>query len=177
MANFARNSSLYASAQIKRADLQIAESSGFSLTQIAGFGRAFEKSLAGRIGKLPVKVGIAAAQGERTLMRVGPLQFWIIGPENDAIAWPDDVLVTRLSSSRARIAMEGAAVRRVLSTCAPLDFHESAFRPGMFAQTGIHHTPALIHCTGDDAFHIYAMRSFAKAVWEWLEDAQEGLAE
>ena len=34
---------------------------------------------------------------------------------------------------------------------------------------------AFVGCVGDDAFHVYAMRTFALAVWEWLVDAAEGL--
>ncbi len=37
--------------------------------------------------------------------------------------------------------------------------------------TGIHHTPVLIHCTGENSFHIYALRTFALSLWEWLVDA------
>jgi methylglutamate dehydrogenase subunit D len=151
--------------------LSIIEKQSFSLTQAAGFGKAFEKSLADVVGKLPAKVGIAVEQGERTVMRVGPQQFWIIGAENDRL----DCLVTPLTSSRSRIALEGTPARGVLARCAPLDFHEKAFKPGMFAQTGIHHTPVLIHCVADDTFHIYALRTFALSVWDWLIDASEGL--
>jgi sarcosine oxidase gamma subunit len=34
----------------------------------------------------------------------------------------------------------------------------------------------LIHCTSDDTFHVYALRTFALGVWEWLVDAAEGLS-
>jgi heterotetrameric sarcosine oxidase gamma subunit len=37
--------------------------------------------------------------------------------------------------------------------------------------TGLHHTPVLLHCTAEQRFELYAMRTFAMNVWEWLEDA------
>ncbi len=53
----------------------------------------------------------------------------------------------------------------------PIDLHESVFTPGKFAMTGLHHTPVLLHCTAEQRFELYAMRTFALDVWEWLEDA------
>ena len=42
---------------------------------------------------------------------------------------------------------------------------------GQFALTGIHHTPVLVHRSGEQRYEIYAMRTFALSVWEWLSDA------
>jgi len=41
----------------------------------------------------------------------------------------------------------------------------------MFAMTGIHHTPVLVHCVSDNRFEIYALRTFALSVHDWLTDA------
>jgi len=53
----------------------------------------------------------------------------------------------------------------------PLDFHPEVFRVDHFALTGIHHTPVLIHRTAEDRYDIYALRTYAMTVWEWLTDA------
>jgi sarcosine oxidase gamma subunit len=37
--------------------------------------------------------------------------------------------------------------------------------------TGIHHTPVLVHCTNENRFEIYALRTFALSVHDWLTDA------
>lgn len=155
-------------------DLSIREESGFALTQVAGFGKAFEKPLAAAVGKLPAKVGVAQDNTGFTVFRTGPRQFWCVGAAEVA-ALPPDSVVTPLSSSRCRICVEGTLARRVLARAAALDFDARQFKPGQFAMTGIHHTPVLIHCVGADAFHVYALRTFALAVWEWLVDAGEGL--
>ena len=154
--------------------ISIAEDGNFTLTQIAGFGRAFEKPLAAVVGKLPVKVGIATSTDTFTVMRVAPRQFWCIG-DNAPAGLPSECLVTPLSSSRCRIKVEGENARTVLSRCAPVDFDDHSFKPGHFVMAGIHHTPVLIHCISANAFHLYAMRTFALGVWEWLVDAAEGL--
>jgi heterotetrameric sarcosine oxidase gamma subunit len=149
--------------------LQIGEAREFSLLQVAGSSKA----LTPVTGKLPGKVGVALQSAGRTLMRTGENQFWIVGPESDDIAMKlnDLAILTPLSHSRTRIFIEGAPARDVLSKSIPLDFHTSVFKPGMFAMTGIHHTPVLVHCSNESRFEIYALRTFAMSVYDWLTDA------
>jgi methylglutamate dehydrogenase subunit D len=149
--------------------LQIGEARGFSLLQVAGPSKAISPIT----GKLPSKVGLATQSDGRSLMRTGENQFWIIGPENDGIAAKlrDIAILTPLSHSRTRIFIEGTPARDVLSKGIPLDFHPAVFKPGQFAMTGLHHTPVLIHCVSDNRFEIYALRTFALSVYDWLMDA------
>jgi heterotetrameric sarcosine oxidase gamma subunit len=79
--------------------------------------------------------------------------------------------VTSLSHSRTRIVIEGACAHDVLQKGIPLDFDPDAFRVDQAALSGLHHTPILIHRAGAGRYEIYAMRSFALSVWEWLTDA------
>lgn len=155
--------------------IRIVEEGGFALTQVAGFGKPFEKDLASVIGKLPAKVGVAQVNDVCTMMRVAPQQFWCIStaalPE-----LPSSCLVTPLSSARCRIKVEGEKARAILARVAAVDFSAKVFKPGQFVMTGIHHTPVLIHCTEADTFHVYAMRTFALGVWEWLVDSAEGIS-
>lgn len=153
--------------------LTIAERPGFTLTQVAGLDAGFESKLAALVGPLPEAVSRAAHHHGRTLFRIGPAQFWVIGPETDDLAQrlAGQCAVTPLTSSRVRIALDGAPAREVLARLAPVDVHPTVFTPGSVALTGIHHTPVTIHCTGDNAFDIYAMRTFAMTVWEVVSDA------
>jgi methylglutamate dehydrogenase subunit D len=145
----------------------LSEVEGFVLTQVAGDEKALKKA----IGKLPAKVGQVVEIDGRQLFRVGPKQMWVVG---DA-PYADGVYVTPLSSSRCRMQLEGTNARHVLAACALIDFDAAHFKPGQFVMTGVHHTPVIIHCVGDELFHIYAMRTFALNVWEWLCDVAEGL--
>ncbi|MBC8037041.1 MAG: hypothetical protein H7X89_07475 [Rhizobiales bacterium] len=153
--------------------LQMGEARGFSLTQAAGLGTDFVKSITPITGKLPPDVGIAVENKGRAIMRVGPEQFWFVGPEDDDLAVKLGPLcaVTPLSHSRTRIFLDGTPARDVLAKGIPLDFHASVFKPGMFAMTGLHHTPVLVHCVGANRFELYALRTFAVTVWDWLTDA------
>ena len=168
-----RHSALASVTPYRSAVLQIGEAHGFSLVQAAVFDKEDEKKIANITGKLPAKVGISLEAGGRTLMRVGPRQFWFIGAEDDDLAekLTGVCAVTPLSHSRTRIFLEGAPARDILAKGIPHDFHESALKPGMFAMTGLHHTPLLVHCVSRDRFELYALRTFAVSVWEWLTDA------
>lgn len=146
----------------------LSEAPGFTLTQVAGSDKDLKKTL----GKLPVKVGVALEHDGRTLLRVGPKQIWVLGTAPEVAA---GCYVTSLSSGRTRFGLSGGGAREVLSACAAIDFHPAEFKPGQFVLTGIHHTPVTIHCIREDVFHIYALRTFALAVWEWLEDAAKGI--
>ena len=154
------------------ATLNIAERPGFTLTQVAGL----EEKIPAVTGPLPEKVAHAQVNGARTIFRIGPAQFWIVGPETDDAAsrLRGQCAVTPLSSSRVRIAIEGAPAREVLSMLIPVDVHETVFTPGTVALTGIHHTPVTVHCTGANAFDIYVMRTFALNAWEVITDAARG---
>lgn len=153
--------------------LAIAERPGFTLTQVAGLDDGFGEKLSSVVGALPEKVGVAHQNDARTILRIGPAQFWIVGPEADDAASRLSGLcaVTPLTHSRTRITLDGAPARAVLAKLMPLDFHPAVFTPGTFALTGLHHTPVTLHCTGENTFDLYAMRTFALNVWEVVTDA------
>lgn len=167
-----RRSALASAKPYNSSQLTIAERPGFTLTQVAGLDDGFESKLAAAVGPLPAKVERAQLNGDRVIFRIGPSQFWLVEPANGTTpARLDGVgAVTPLSSSRVRITISGAPMRDVLSMLAPIDFHPSVFTPGSVALTGIHHTPVTLHCTGEDAVDVYAMRSFARDVWDAITD-------
>jgi len=161
---------------------RLGEIRGWSLIQVAGFKDTIgdiETTLEQRVGIAPPKkVGNALAAGERMIMRTGPEQFWILGSETDELsAVLDSELnssigaLTSLSHSRTRILIEGERARHVLNKGITIDLHPSVFEPGEFAMTGLHHTPVLLMCAGQDRYEVWAMRTFALTVWEWLIDA------
>jgi sarcosine oxidase subunit gamma len=167
-----RRSALATAHPFSWAALTLGEVRDFTLTQVAGFG-SFEADVAAIAGALPTTNDQASDSNGRTVFRTGPQSFWFVGPENDDLAaeLSGKAIVTSLSSSRSRISIEGRAARDVLRKGIPIDLHESVFAPGKFAMTGLHHTPVLLHCTAEQRFELYVMRTFAMNVWEWLEDA------
>jgi methylglutamate dehydrogenase subunit D len=159
-----RRSPLETAVPFKSATLRIIEVQDISLTQVAGA----EKDVKAALGKVPAKVGVALANGARTIFKVGTAQYWLLNGEAPPSA---GCYLTPLSSSRTLIAIEGDPARDLLAKCAALDFHPCSFKPGHFAMTGIHHTPVLIHCVAENRFELYVLRTFALDIWEWLSDA------
>ncbi len=163
---------------------RLGELRGQVLLQVAGFPATIaevERALPAVLGApLPKTLSETVAVGAGRAFRTGPEQFWFVGPADsgaDAEAHlrraipPAIGAVTPLSYSRTRIVIDGACARDVLRKGIPLDFDPYVFRIDQAALTGLHHTPILIHRADADRYEIYAMRSFALAVWEWLADA------
>lgn len=167
-----RRSALATAHPFSWAALTLGEVRNFTLTQVTGFG-GFEADVAAIAGALSPANDQAIESNGRTVFRTGPQAFWFVGPDNDDLAakLAGKAIITPLTSSRTRISIEGRAARDVLRKGMAIDFHESVFMPGKFAQTGLHHTPVLVHCAAEQRFELYAMRTFAVNVWEWLEDA------
>jgi sarcosine oxidase subunit gamma len=127
---------------------------------------------------LPDRIGETVNVYGRRVLKTGPNQFWIISRDDEyvdpslhAVVAPDVGVVTPLSHSRTCIFIEGAAARELLSLGIALDFHPNVFGLGQFALTGLHHTPVLIHRSGENRYDLYASRTFALWVWEWVTDA------
>lgn len=164
-----------------RRRLRVGEVRGWNLVQLAAFSASaaeLESAVRPQLGiDLPARVGVAARSGGRCLMKTGPQQFWIITDDGEDLALrlrdvvtPAIGAMTPLSHARTRIFVEGAAAREVLSGIA-IDFHPEVFRLDSFALAGLHHTPILIHRSGESRYELYALRTFALAAWEWLTDA------
>jgi len=157
----------------------LGEVTGWSLVQVAGYAttsQAVEEVLEAILGELPLG-SHNVVPGERMIFRTGPEQLWIVGPEdglkerlNQSIG-PEIGAITPLSHSRTRIFIEGECGADVLKKGIALDFNARVFKPGQAALTGLHHTPVLVHRISADRFEIYAMRTFALSVWDWLTDA------
>ncbi|MBS0419592.1 MAG: hypothetical protein JSR66_17925 [Proteobacteria bacterium] len=158
---------------------RIGESRGWGLVQAAAFASThaqFREDMRAILGaELPTSVGTVVRVGERQLLKTGAEQYWIITRAADgdfAPAIPAQMgAVTSLSHSRTCMFVEGEGAGAILSKGVPLDFHPESFRVDQFALTGVHHTPVLIHRSGAQRFDLYALRTYALTVWEWLEDA------
>lgn len=162
--------------------LRLGEIRGWTLVMVAAFPDTvpdLERATQPLLGvDLPADVGSAVTAGGRTIMKTGPEHFWVtmqsaedITASLRAAVGPSVGAVTPLSHSRTRIFIEGAAARHVLCMGIPLDFHPDVFPVNRFALTGLHHIPILVHRSRAERYELYAMRSFALWIWEWLTDA------
>lgn len=167
-----RRSALTGIEEIASNSVHFGEVRGFTLTQVAALDGPALSAIGVVLGDLPQHPFCGETDGRR-IFHTAPHQFWIVGPEADDIGRRLEgmAIVTGLSHSRTRIFVEGPAAPELLAKVIEIDVHEAAFKPGMFAMTGLHHTPILLHRVTASRFEIYAMRTFAANAWDWLADA------
>jgi methylglutamate dehydrogenase subunit D len=167
-----RRSALAGAKPVSSSRVAMGEVRGFSLTQVAALDDAGLPAIAALLGELPQHPHCGEASGRR-IFHTAPRQYWVVGPEADDIGGrlAGGAIVTPLSSSRTRLFIEGPAAQEMLTKVIEIDLHETVLKPGMFAMTGLHHTPVLLHRVSTTRFEIYAMRTFALNAWECLADA------
>ncbi len=128
------------------------------------------------VGGLPA-TGHTTAFSGGTIMALGAGRYVIALYDAEIVAsWRTafsarDAAIVDLSHGRTVFSLEGEAAAELLLRCAPIDLRAEAFPPGRIAQTAIHHIDVLIHRRGDSRFDIWALRSFAESLAEWLIDA------
>lgn len=164
------------------AAVRMAEIRGFTIRQVSAFPgttTAMEEALEHEFHvRLPRETGGVAHASATLIFRIGPEQLWLIGRQGDQIEArirgrldPDVSVLTELSHSRARIALDGPKASAVLMKGIALDFDLGEFRPDTIALTGVHHMPLLVHRIAETRFELYVMRTFALCIWDWLADA------
>lgn len=162
--------------------LRLGEVRGRQLVQVAAFpatlGRLQRVLEAYVEGVLPPRIGEVKVAGTRRILKTAPEQYWIMAADGEdllgklqAAVPPDIGAVTALSHSRSCIVVEGSKARELLAKGVALDLHPDQFRRGQFALSALHHTTVLVHRSDTDRYEVYAMRTFAVSVWEWIIDA------
>jgi sarcosine oxidase subunit gamma len=81
-----------------------------------------------------------------------------------------EAAVTDLSHGRQILRLDGRA-EELLAKVIAVDLAATAFPPGRVAQTTIDHVDVLVHRLAPDSFELWAFRSFAEALADWLLDA------
>jgi len=74
--------------------------------------------------------------------------------------------------------VSGSAARDVLSKSCGLNFHPRRFCTGHCARSRFAQIPVVIDCTQDSGvFELYAPRSYAQYLKDWLDDASAEFAQ
>jgi sarcosine oxidase, subunit gamma len=129
---------------------------------------------------LPRQAYCTSAIGARTASWIGPDEWLVQGPESEqmlidqqlteALAGIAHSLVD-VSHRDAALAMSGAKTAAALNAGCPLDLHPSVFTVGMCARTLLGKAQIVLWRANPQLFHVLALRSFAKYVWRFLEQA------
>lgn len=121
-------------------------------------------------------VGRASEGSAVTIASPAPGRYLISSEASDltqrfeAALPSSDGAVSDVSYGRVILKLEGDAAAAVLSTSVALDLDPTVFPPGRVAQTMIHHVDVLLHRRTETEFDLWALRSFAESLAEWLLD-------
>jgi methylglutamate dehydrogenase subunit D len=157
----------------------IGEVTGWSLLQFAtwsGRTRDFENEVVARSGmEAPKAVGDISRELLRTLIRIAPTRFWLLDDSGMDLTTvggdPAVVSLTPLSQGRQRFRLGGSRCCEVLAKCVAIDWVAPGSVPDRAVQTMLHRVPVLFLRVGAAEFDVYAPRSFARSVHEWIVDA------
>jgi sarcosine oxidase subunit gamma len=133
----------------------------------------------------PVAPNTTTSLGPRTVLWLGPGEWRVVGPPDDAAALVAALAgevprrlagVVDVTDAYAVIRLAGPGARDVLAQGCPLDLHPRVFGPGRCAASLLAKTDVLIHQT--DAAPTYALHvrwSHAAYLWAWLGNAAAAL--
>ncbi len=129
---------------------------------------------------LPRDANRVAGTEATAALWLGPDEWWVVTAVEDPAAAHrlsealagHSAAVTDLSESRACIRVSGPRARDLLAKGCSLDLHPRVFSPGRCAQSHLAKAQVVLHqVSGEPAFDLYVLRSFADYLWAWLEDA------
>mgnify|MGYP006273518263 FL=1 len=151
-----------------------------SLWQVAAWPEttpAVAARLGESVGAAAPAPGRVAAGAGGALVRVGPLKWWVVDRARPAFD-PAEAVTLDLSHEQTPIRVEGREAAALLARIVELDLRDAAFPAGAFAATGGHHAMLKLWRRDATAYELFAMRSFARHVWETLAHhaVQFGLA-
>lgn len=141
-----------------------------SLWQVAAWPESFaeiEPALAGACGCALPRPGQAVVAGERLLVRIEPLKWWVIGPEGAGCPLrpkPDHGAWLDMSHDQAGVVLVGEHSAEILKRMVSIDLRDAAFPDLSFATTHMHHMITRVlrrDRNGVPAYEVMVMRSYA----------------
>ncbi len=129
---------------------------------------------------LPTAPGSSTVTASTSILTVGPERWLVVEAERagrDLAAQLASALgegtaaVTDLGHGRTVLRLSGPRATDLLAKGCGLDLHPSRFPVGACAQGLLAHFSVLIHASDEaPSFDLYVARSYALALWEWLEE-------
>lgn len=153
---------------------------GIVRLQLLDEGAAVRTAIALATGLELPAAGVLAGSGALRCTWVAPAEWlWFTEPaREDALVallegcCAGSALATAIGHGRVCIRVEGAAARRVLAKDSGLDFHPAAFGAGRCTITRFARLSVMVaQPDAAEAFELYADRSQAVHLWNFLVDA------
>ena len=143
------------------------------LTQLAGWDRfdeaanaalrPFSLSLPSGFRK-PVRVR------KKTVWRIAPDKALVMSAKTLGLENSSELAILDLSDARIRLILEGPGTADLLSRVMALDFSETAFPIGTFAQGSLHHVGVLVDRRNEDIFDLLIPTTWAISLTSLIAD-------
>jgi heterotetrameric sarcosine oxidase gamma subunit len=148
-------------------DVSVREAPLGHLAQLAGW-----ENFASSGGTLLRTLGLGLSEDYSKPWRGKDAVVWRIAPDRVlirsehplAITSTPDLVGLDLSQARVRLRLEGPGTAGLLARLAALDFSETSFPVGSFAQTDMHHVGVLIDRFGPHEFEILIPTTWAPSL-------------
>lgn len=124
------------------------------------------------------EINRAAISATHTVVWTGPGRWLLVSEERAGDAKEsqlreqigDGAAITDLGHARTVLRVSGDTAGELLAKGCPVDVENMA--AGECCASLIAHSTVIIHCLGGgDGFDVYVARSYARSLWEWLQDA------
>ena len=137
------------------------------LTQLAGWDR-FREAAGNALGSqslsLPEDYRLPVRHATATVWRIAPDRVLVRSEAKLPLESSDELVILDLSEARVCLAIEGPGAAGLLSRVIALDFSESGFPTGAFAQTALHHVGVLVDRQGPDRFTVLIPTTWATSM-------------
>lgn len=117
---------------------------------------------------LPAPNRSAATDGIVALS-LGPRRFLLVGPDLPARLLGSSAAFADQSHARVVIRLAGPRLRDVLGKGTGIDL--ARFAKGDVAATLLGQVAVVLHATDDEMIDVYAPRSYALSLWQWLVES------
>lgn len=157
----------------------ISQRSGLRLVTLRGRpDRAWAVQVQQTLGMaLPRQANTALQTNGASLLWLGPDAFLAVLDAEDVAAELMTNVQTAgsyaldISHSRLVLRLQGRRASTVLERSCLVDLHPRVFPVDSCAHTLLARMPLLIHRVSADDFDLYVLRSYARSMWAWLQDA------
>jgi sarcosine oxidase subunit gamma len=122
------------------------------------------------------EIGRGIVHDNSRVVALAPGRFLVAARASDLVtrfeaALPtSEAAVTDLSHGRLILRLDGKS-EELLAKVVAIDLAPTAFPAGRIAQTTVDHIDVLVHRLAPDSVELWAFRSFAESLVDWLLDA------
>ena len=139
---------------------------------------------------LPIEANTSSSSDKLTAIWLSPDEWMIVSNETTSKETNtyelNDILFSNISKTSlgavtdvtdqfVQLEIKGDKIYELFSSGCPFNFNLFREKKGSTVQTLLNHIDVIIHNKDKDFVNLFVRRSFAKHLWEWMEDSSSRL--